>query len=450
MENISQKSFTLIKLLLTSSLLTPLIFQNTATYADEDDPQQDTNPIVDMSLGSDFTLALNKDGKLTAWGSNEFGQRNIPQDVQNNPRSFTAAYNSALAVTGEGKVVGWGYEDATVLEEMPKEELSKDVSAVASPTGNDKYAIALKNNELIVWGRSDAGVDDIPDAAKGGTVKKIAASLSNPVALTDSGSVIAWGDDWSKVNDVPEEAKANVVDIAVGYRHVIALKQDGSIVTWGREDEGNLDIPEEAKGNNIKAVAAGGNHSLALTTEGKVIAWGDSEHDHNELSEATESNVSKIYDSPYYSLALRETGSLLAWGRTPAGTPGIEPVCSTMEFRLKVNHVPYVDYRFYDVYANFAVFYTSYDGQHKKEEKGLAGPEYTIRKESVKICNDIDVLLIASTNNASDRQCNAPILANYYDRDHLFYAETVTDEGLVDTDWDVQYEFDGVVVCSPE
>jgi len=51
-----------------------------------------------VSAGGFHSLALTKDGKVYAWGRNDFGQANVVQEIQGKVKSISAGSRQNIAV----------------------------------------------------------------------------------------------------------------------------------------------------------------------------------------------------------------------------------------------------------------------------------------------------------------------------------------------------------------
>jgi len=63
--------------------------------------------VVAIAAGGYYSLALNANGTLTAWGDNSSGQTNIPAGLSNVVAIAAGGYH-ALALKANGTVVAWG------------------------------------------------------------------------------------------------------------------------------------------------------------------------------------------------------------------------------------------------------------------------------------------------------------------------------------------------------
>ena len=220
--------------------------------------------IVDIAAGHQFSLALDKDGRVYAWGNNKDGQLGIgneytffyaPQFIGtiNNVESISAGYYHALAITEEGTVYGWGRAYNGALGDLP----------------NEKYYSPVNLN--------------IP------SVDKVVAGLDNSFFIKSDKTVYAYGyNAYGQLGDGTLSGRRNleavnidnVSDISTGFA-TIFLKDDGSAYGCGSNAYGQLGVGIVS--NSVKdvtaiqgvydAVSVGGNHTLFLK-DGEVYSAG--------------------------------------------------------------------------------------------------------------------------------------------------------------------------------
>lgn len=187
--------------------------------------------IVAVSGGHDYSLALDRSGKVYSWGANSFGQLGN----SSNTTSLSAV-------------------------------LVDDISDVISIAVGDWSSIALKKDSTVwTWGYNGSG------RLGDNTLE----SRNKPVQVVgENGFGFLSG----------------IVKIAAGESHELALRSDGTVWTWGKNLNGQLgdntvsdrSTPVQVKGpgnmaylNDIIEISGGARHSLALQSDGTVWAWGD-------------------------------------------------------------------------------------------------------------------------------------------------------------------------------
>ena len=197
------------------------------------------------------SLALKSDGTVIGWGANFNGQNTIPAGL-NGVSAIAAGSARGLALKGDGSVVRWGVG----YYSNPAEELT----GITSIAMEDGLAFALKNNGTVIgWGYSNYGQATIPSGLS--SVTAIDTSNYITVALKSDGTVVVWGYNFDEQTTIPT-GLSGVKAIAAGAFHSLALKNDGTVIGWGNNVYGQTTIPAGLSG--VTAIAAGESHSLAL------------------------------------------------------------------------------------------------------------------------------------------------------------------------------------------
>jgi len=183
-------------------------------------------PIIKaVAGGSSHTMGLKEDGKLWAWGSNNYGQlgdgtyteRITPVQVQglSNVISIAAGDSPSLALRSDGTLWAWGYNGYGQL-------------------GDGTYT--NRSTPVQVQGLSN--------------VISIAAEYCYSLALRSDGTLWAWGYNYygqlgdgtytNRTTPVQVQGLSNVISIAAGYYHSLALRSDGTLWAWGYNGSGQL------------------------------------------------------------------------------------------------------------------------------------------------------------------------------------------------------------------
>lgn len=243
--------------------VSPVVAWGTQTYV----PTGLTN-VIAIAAGNAYSLALTRDGHVTAWGAHYYGQTEVPSGLSN-VVAIAAGSGQSLALTADGQVVGWGQfglNGATVTNRVP-DGLSNVVAIAAGGT----QALALKaDGSVVSWGYLPGNAGDvIPAPVPNGlsNVVAIAAGDRQALALTAQGEVLQWPGQ----TNVPR-GLTNVVAIAAGSAHSLALTADGRVIAWGNNFSGQTNVPNGL--SNVVAIAAQAYSSLALTAQGQIVAWG--------------------------------------------------------------------------------------------------------------------------------------------------------------------------------
>jgi alpha-tubulin suppressor-like RCC1 family protein len=216
-----------------------------------------------ISLGSEFTTALLRDGTIAAWGSNNSGQADAPSSVTDAVQVDCGNFH-ALALKADGTVVGWG--NSAHDQDTPPTGLTEVVAVAAG--GN--HSLALKNDGTVVaWGQNNRGQATVP----GGLTDVIGISAGNEfsLAVKSDGTVVGWGFNTDGQTTVSASATATVA-VSAGREFSLALQSDGSLVSWGDNGFQQRTLPTGL--TTFAAVVAGSYHTVGLNPDGTVAAWG--------------------------------------------------------------------------------------------------------------------------------------------------------------------------------
>ena len=221
-----------------------------------------TAPVVQVTGGQFFTVALRADGSVVAFGYDQLGQCDIPSGLSKVTQIASGKYHT-LFLMSDGTVRAMG-SDANNQIDVPA-----GLNNVQQIAAGDNFSVALKNDGTIVrWGLDPGG-------------------LATPVGLT------------------------GIVQIAAGEGHMAALKSDHSIVCWGQTSHNECAVPSGP--NNFIAVAASSEHTAAVRSDGTIACWGNNDYGQSAPPVGL-SNVSAIALGPTHCVALKQDGSLAAWG----------------------------------------------------------------------------------------------------------------------------------------
>ena len=340
----------------TSNRNTPVIVKKPAGVSDD-------FTYVQVSAGTDHSLAVGSDGYAYAWGNNNNGQlgNNItsfssvpvrvcdPSTGSNADTGLKAIQVSAgrlfsLAIDQDGNIWAWGYNDNGQLGNGKTSGTNTPQSVLLDPkhastvlkavqvSAGDFHSLAIdQDGNTWAWGRNDYGqlgngktsgtnANPTPssvllDPKHASTVLKavqVSAGGSLSLAIDQDGNTWAWGhNDYGQLgngstsslrNPVPSSVLLNpkdtstvlkAVQVSAGWAHSLAVDTDGNAWAWGQNNYGKL-------GNNTTSdqhspvkvfasdqstskaspwlstaqISAGGNHSLAIGKDGNTSAWG--------------------------------------------------------------------------------------------------------------------------------------------------------------------------------
>ncbi len=249
-------------------------------------------------------------GTVVAWGSDAFGQTDVPADLTN-AVAICAGIEHSLALRADHTVVAWG------AGEYGQTNTPAGLSDVVAISTRGYHNLALKSDGTVVaWGLDNDLQAEVP--ANLTQVKAIAAGGNHSLALKTDGTVMAWGWDAYQQIDVPA-GLSGVVAIAAGSRHSLALKSDGTVVVWGNP---GYDIAVPAGLRDVVAISAGRFYNLALKAEGTVVAWGDNTDGQTNVPPDW-TDIVEIAAGGFHNLALRANGQVVGFGLNDSGQANI-------------------------------------------------------------------------------------------------------------------------------
>lgn len=203
--------------------------------------------IVQICAGADFAMALDKQGRVYAWGPNSSGEcghkllerRHVPDEYLLPhsvalPRgkfvSISAGLTHAFAINAQGKVWAWGLNNY-------------GQTGIASGAGGNDPIISMPRR-----------VQSLPP------LRAVAGGAHHSVAVAQDGKCLVWGriDGFQTGLPIADFAKLPATDVAF-------------------DDNGQPRILLKPSPLPIPAcvtVAAGTDHSIAVTKAGKAYSWG--------------------------------------------------------------------------------------------------------------------------------------------------------------------------------
>ncbi|MDB6080061.1 MAG: hypothetical protein JWO82_3808, partial [Akkermansiaceae bacterium] len=219
-------------------------------------------PLIAISAGNRFTLALKNDGTVAAWGDNSSGQLDIPAGLSG-VTAISAGGKHSLALKSDGTVVAWGSseEEQTVVP--------AGLTDVIAISAGQLTSLALKSDGSVVsWGNQSAST--VPASLTG--ITAIASGANQSLALRSDGTVAAWSS--NPITDPryqPPAGLSDVVAIATNFDGCLALKSDGSVVAWAYDPFDP--IPAFPAGpSDLVAIAAGAGDAVAgLHRDGTLL-----------------------------------------------------------------------------------------------------------------------------------------------------------------------------------
>ena len=297
-----------------------------------------------ISAGAIHSMAIGSDGKLYAWGNNNYGELgngtntssntplvvNLPAGVS--PTIIAAGGYHSLAVGSDGKLYAWGDNNVGQLGNGATSDSNSPVvvnlPAGVSPTAisaGSGHSLAIGNNgKLYAWGdnsygqlgngtTSNSATPLVVNLPAGVSPTAIAAGSAHNLVIGSDGKLYVWGDNDNGqlgngtttqsttplVVNLPAGVSPTI--IAAGIIHSMAIGSDGKLYTWGNNNYGELGngtttqsttpvVVNLPAGVSPTAITGGSAHSMAKGSDGKLYTWGN--NNLGQLGNGTTSSTS--------------------------------------------------------------------------------------------------------------------------------------------------------------
>jgi len=252
-------------------------------------------------------------GRVITFGPNLYGQVTKLGSLERDDIVAVAANDEflpdhcfALALTARGEVVGIG--DAP--------EPPSDLGKVSSIAVGLAHCLALsEDGKVVAW-----GYDQFPPPPDLPPIQQVAAAGQLSAALSIDGKVFVWGV-TPLGNSIEFEPSVNrdFAEIAAAPGVIIARTSDGKVILRGDPEDPALIYREPDQA--ITAISAGQDFGMALLRNGRIWSWGWDEI--GDVPADNGSRIDRIVSGPEPSAMVRGSGDWVAWGKIgtyfPAG-----------------------------------------------------------------------------------------------------------------------------------
>lgn len=286
-------------------------------YADR--PQKVMEAVKYVACGGNHTAVIKTDNTLWTWGGNTFGQLGngdkqndtfmcVPQKIMDNVADVSLGDSSSAAVTKDGKLYTWGYNQNGELGAGSRGEgsttpvyIMSDVKKVAF---GGFHAGAIKNdNTLWMWGDTSSGALGIGETNKlymdqpikmMDNIKMLSLSSRSSAAIDTNGNLWTWGSNWygtlgtgsTKTREyTPQKVMENAKDVAMGYTRILMLKENNKLWICGDDtynDLQHLSTKDSYQPGlfmaDVTKVYSGEEHHALIKEDGSLWMWGRNEH----------------------------------------------------------------------------------------------------------------------------------------------------------------------------
>ena len=305
-----------------------------------------TSGVVQVSGGTEESLALTSDGQVWAFGGTNLGPPGTTSSVPvavpglSGVTQVAAGDELSLALRSDGTVWAWGSNTDGDLGDGNSAPSDTPVqvtglTGVTQIVTGGLWSLALRSDGTVwSWGYNGDGElgngttfdSDVPVQVTGlSHVTQLAAGGEDSMAVATNGitalnTVWAWGgnsdgqlgDGTFRERPVPVALTGinvpSVLGIAVGGDFAMVLGSDGTLWDWGENNYGQLGNgstligntiqPQEVRGqgSGIVQIAAGDLYAMQLLSNGTVWAWG--QNGAGELGNGTTSGIQGANPTP--------------------------------------------------------------------------------------------------------------------------------------------------------
>jgi len=283
---------------------------HTPTQTSTNVPTSTDSPTVTPTFSATSTPTALQTGSIVAWGSNNFGECDVPEPNENFIKIAAAGEAHSLGLKSDGSVVAWGRNLYGACDVPSPNSGFKEISA-----GMD-FSLGIKTDgSIVAWGWNGLGQCNVP--APNTAFKAVSGGELHALGLRASGTIATWGDNRYGQLNVPSP-NSGFTKISAGGVHSLGLKENGSVVAWGASsyNYGQCNVP--APNSDFVAISAGGYHSLGLKRDGSIVAWGLNTSGQCNVP-SPNSDFTAIVAGFTHSLGLKSDGTIVAWGANHAG-----------------------------------------------------------------------------------------------------------------------------------
>lgn len=311
----------------------------------------------------DRTAFLSDSGALYVWGDSEISgylglgdwdtESKVPAKLMDNVASVSFGPTSSAAITKDGALYTWGYNEYDELvTNFDSYTPVKVMDNVASVGLGAYYTAALTyDGELYTWGSNEYGKAGIGRGKESSPspvkimddVAFIFVETEAGYAIKKDGTLYAWGlnkfgglgnGEQDNFYPYPIKIMDNVVSFysnGVGSQgNRAAITADGSLYSWGANEfavvipyfsDEIISKPTKVI-DDVVSVDFGGSFCSALKSDGSLWTWGCNVN--GRLGNGTDVNSAvpvKIMDDvvsfkmgDYFGSAIKKDGTLYMWG----------------------------------------------------------------------------------------------------------------------------------------
>ena len=272
-----------------------------------------TSDWASIFAGNFCSFAINSNGELFAWGSNDRGQlglgdsidRSVPTRVGTESNWVSVAADDgtvlqghSLAINSNGELFAWGSNDRGQLglgdsidRSVPTRVGTESNWIAISVGGSSSFAIN-SNGELFAWGFGMGGRLGLGDNSdrniptRVGTASNwvdVAGGANHSIAINSDGELFSWGSGVHASVPTRVGTASNWIYIDNSTHISFAINSDGELFGWGQNRNGQLGLGDNidrsvptrvGTESNWIAISAWAHSSFAINSNGELFGWG--------------------------------------------------------------------------------------------------------------------------------------------------------------------------------
>lgn len=307
-----------------------------------------------ISSYSFFSVGLDNDDNLYVWGNtkmptaaNKSDMSKLPDELKGKKVAFAAAgYDHAIAITTEGRVIGWGEYDCgqygdkgslanltSTVYKMPAELMNGTIDPEQVEQlvcGYQVSAIVMKSGKVYAWGNY-AGAKNLRALNSLNGVKEVQFLRGKCVALKKDGT-LWFGNAKASFDtlEIEEDGQVKFVDLSeyLASRKVTKIAatstalgmvlDDGEFVVAGLFSPTKtsfVSIPDFADDEDIIDVGGGVKHFTVLTSKGKIYSFGENYLGQCNVPKGSFTDTDRLCVGAFQNYVISENNSIKTkWG----------------------------------------------------------------------------------------------------------------------------------------
>ncbi|MGM9680456.1 MAG: ABC transporter permease subunit [Eubacteriales bacterium] len=299
--------------------------------------------IADINGFSCFSVGVSEDHNLYIWGYSKDAlsgdnYADFPEEIQKgNVLMAAAGSNHVIAITTDGKVVGWGnnsrgqYGYSTgnpddPIQEMPVEFIEgkiEDTSKISQLVCGYQVTALVLDGRVYMWGNTNAclNMKDVVSGSEEGlytNVKKVALSNYYALLLMEDGTIVMPGGAFNREYAVSSVSGSvsmmsylkdkKVVDIAATNDCFAILLEDGDVLIQGAARYGEDKVVSLPAGEKLISLDSGAAHFAGVSNAGKAYAWGADDKGQCDINGES---CAAVYTGAYQTYLVDADGKLV-------------------------------------------------------------------------------------------------------------------------------------------